>query len=199
MKMKQSRKAKTEMQRAKDLKAKQREELLRALKARFEKNMNRHKGLEWAKVQAKLEANPEKLWSLNEMERTSGEPDVVGYDKRTGEYIFYDCAAESPTGRRSVCYDGEALESRKEHKPKNSAMDMAAAMGIELLTEEQYRELQQLGNFDTKTSSWVKTPSDIRKLGGALFCDRRYDHVFLSHNGAESYYAARGFRGSLRV
>jgi hypothetical protein len=197
--MKQSRKAKTEMQRAKDLKAKQREELLRALKARFEKNMNRHKGLEWVKVQAKLEANPEKLWSLNEMERTGGEPDVVGYDKKTGEYIFYDCSAESPTGRRSVCYDGEALESRKEHKPKNSAMDMAAAMGIELLTEEQYRELQQLGNFDTKTSSWVKTPSDIRKLGGALFCDRRYDHVFLSHNGAESYYAARGFRGSLRV
>jgi uncharacterized protein DUF4256 len=197
--MKQSRKAKTEMQRAKTLKAKQREELLRALKARFEKNMNRHKGLEWAKVQAKLVANPEKLWSLNEMERTGGEPDVVAYDKKTGEYIFYDCSAESPTGRRSICYDGEALESRKEHKPKNSAMDMAAAMGIELLTEEQYRELQQLGNFDTKTSSWVKTPSDIRKLGGALFCDRRYDHVFLSHNGAESYYAARGFRGSLTV
>ncbi|HWO03092.1 MAG TPA: DUF4256 domain-containing protein [Blastocatellia bacterium] len=197
--MKQIRKAKTEMQRAKDLKAKQREELLGALKARFEKNMNRHKGLEWAKVQAKLEATHEKLWSLNEMERTGGEPDVVGYDKKTGEYIFYDCSAESPTGRRSVCYDGEALESRKENKPKTSAMDMAAAMGIELLTEEQYRELQQLGNFDTKTSSWVKTPSEIRKLGGALFCDRRYDHVFLYHNGAESYYAARGFRGSLRV
>jgi hypothetical protein len=193
------RKAKTEMQRAKDMKAKQREELLRALKARFEKNTNRHKGLEWGKVQAKLEANAEKQWSLNEMERTGGEPDVVGYDKKTGEYIFYDCSAESPTGRRSVCYDGKALESRKEHKPKNSAMGMAAAMGIELLTEEQYRELQQLGNFDTKTSSWVKTPSDIRKLGGALYCDRRYDHVFLSHNGAESYYAARGFRGSLRV
>ena len=197
--MKQIRKAKTEMQRAKDLKAKQREELLGALKARFEKNMNRHKGLEWAKVQAKLEATHEKLWSLNEMERTGGEPDVVGYDKKTGEYIFYDCSAESPTGRRSVCYDGEALESRKENKPKTSAMDMAAAMGIELLTEEQYRELQQLGNFDTKTSSWVKTPSEIRKLGGALFCDRRYDHVFLYHNGAESYYAARGFRGSLSV
>ncbi|HSE90308.1 MAG TPA: DUF4256 domain-containing protein [Candidatus Binatia bacterium] len=187
------------MQRAKELKVKQREEILRTLKARFEKNMNRHKGLEWARVQAKLEANPEKLWSLNEMERTGGEPDVVGYDKKTGEYIFYDCSAESPTGRRSVCYDGEALKSRKEHKPKNSAMDMAAAMGVEILTEEQYRELQQLGNFDTKTSSWVKTPSDIRKLGGAVCCDRRYDHVFLSHNGAQSYYAARGFRGSLRV
>ena len=197
--MKQSRNAKTEMQKAKDMKAKQREELLRALKARFEKNMNRHKGLEWAKVQAKLEANAEKLWSLNEMERTGGEPDVVGYDKKTGEYIFYDCSAESPKGRRSVCYDREALESRKEFKPKDSAMDMAAAMGIELLTEEQYRELQKLGNFDTKTSSWVKTPSAIRKLGGALFCDRRYDHVFVYHNGAESYYAARGFRGLLRV
>ena len=177
----------------------QREELLRALKARFEKHMNRHRGLAWAKIEAKLEANIEKLWSLNEMERTGGEPDVVGHDKKTGEYIFYDCSPESPTGRRSVCYDGEALESRKEHKPKNSAMDMAAAIGIELLTEEQYRELQKLGNFDTKTSSWVKTPSDIRKLGGALYCDRRYDHVFLSHNGAESYYAARGFRGWLRV
>ena len=159
----------------KELSPEQREELLRALKARFEKNMNRHKGLEWAKVQAKLEANPEKLWSLNEMERTGGEPDVVGHDKKTGEYIFYDCSAESPKGRRSVCYDREALESRKEHKPENNAMDMAAAMGIELLTEEQYRELQKLGNFDTKTSSWVKTPSDIRKLGGAIFCDRRYD------------------------
>jgi hypothetical protein len=183
----------------KELSPEQREELLRALKARFEKNMNRHKGLAWAKVRAKLEANTEKLWSLNEMERSGGEPDVAGHDKKTGEYIFYDCSAESPTGRRSFCYDGEALESRKEQKPKNSAMDMAAAIGIEILTEEQYRELQQLGNFDKKTSSWVKTPSDIRKLGGALFCDRRYDHVFLYHNGAESYYAARGFRGSLRV
>ncbi len=181
------------------MKAQQREELLSALKARFEKNMNRHKGLEWAKVQARLEANPEKLRSLHEMERTGGEPDVVGHDKETGEYIFYDCSAESPKGRRSVCYDREALESRKEHKPESNAIDMAAAMGIELLTEEQYRELQKLGNFDTKTSSWVKTPSDIRKLGGALFCDRRYGHVFLYHNGAESYYAARGFRGSLRV
>ena len=161
--------------------------------------MNRHKGLEWAKVQAKLEANAEKLWSLNEMESTGGEPDVVGHDKKTGEYIFFDCSAESPKGRRSICYDREALEARKEHKPKNSAMDMAAAMGIELLTEEQYRELQKLGNFDMKTSSWVKTPPEIRKLGGALFCDRRYDHVFLYHNGAESYYAARAFRGSLRV
>jgi hypothetical protein len=184
---------------AKDMKAQQREELLSALKARFEKNMNRHKGLEWAKVQARLEANPEKLRSLNEMERTGGEPDVVGHDKETGEYIFYDCSAESPKGRRSVCYDREALESRKEHKPENNAIDMAAAMGVELLSEEQYRELQKLGNFDTKTSSWVKTPSDIRKLGGALFCDRRYGHVFLYHNGADSYYAARGFRGSLRV
>ena len=197
--MKQSRKAKTEMQRAKDMKAKQQEELLRALKARFEKNMNRHKGLEWAKVQAKLEANPEKLWSLNEMEKTGGDPDVVGYDKKTGEYVFYDCSAESPKGRRSVCYDREALESRKKHKPKDNAIDMAAAMGIELLTEEQYRELQKLGNFDTKTSSWVKTPANIRKLGGAIFCDRRYDTVFVYHNGAESYYAARGFRGSLRA
>jgi Protein of unknown function (DUF4256) len=175
------------------------EELLRALKARFEKNMNRHKGLEWAKVQAKLEVNAEKLWSLNEMERTGGEPDVVGHDKKTGEYIFYDCSAESPKGRRSVCYDREALESRKEHKPEDSAIDMAAAMGIELLTEEQYRELQKLGNFDTKTSSWVKTSFDIRKLDGALFCDRRYNTVFVYHNGAESYYAARAFRGSLRV
>jgi hypothetical protein len=177
----------------------QREELLSALKARFEKNMNRHKGLEWAKVQAKLEARTEKLWSLNEMERTGGEPDVVGHDKKTGKYIFYDCSAESPKGRRSFCYDRDALEARKEHKPKNNAMDLAAAMGVELLTEEQYRELQKLGKFDTKTSSWVKTPFEIRKLGGALFCDRRYDHVFVYHNGAESYYAARGFRGSLSV
>jgi hypothetical protein len=177
----------------------QHEELLKALKARFEKNKNRHKGIEWAKVQARLEANPEKLWSLNEMEETGGEPDVVGYDKKTGEYIFYDCSAESPKGRRSVCYDHEALESRKEHKPENSAIEMAADMGIELLTEEQYRQLQELGNFDTKTSSWIKTPSEIRKLGGALFCDRRYDTVFLYHNGAESYYAARGFRGLLSV
>src|ERR1700674_511517 len=183
----------------KDLSPEQRKELLGALKARFEKNMNRHKGLEWAKVQAKLEANAEKLWSLSEMERTGGEPDVVGNDKKTGEYIFYDCSAESPNDRRSFCYDGEALASRKENKPKNSAVDMAAAMGIEILSEEQYRELQKLGNFDTKTSSWIKTPSDIRKLGGALFCDCRYDTVFVYHNGAESYYAARAFRGSLRV
>jgi hypothetical protein len=182
-----------------NLSREQRKELLGVLKARFEKNMNRHKGLEWAKVQAKLEGNTEKLWSLNEMERTGGEPDVVGHDKEMSEYIFYDCSAESPKGRRSVCYDREALESRREHKPEDSANDMAAAMGIELLTEEQYRELQNLGNFDTKTSSWVKTPSDIRKLGGALFCDRRYDTVFVYHNGAESYYAARGFRGSLKV
>ena len=183
----------------KKLSLEQREALLRALKARFEKNMNRHKGLEWARVQAKLEVNAEKLWSLNEMERTGGEPDVVGHDKKTGEYIFYDCSAETPKGRRSVCYDREGQESRKEHKPENNAIDMAAAMGIELLTEEQYRELQKLGEFDTKTSSWVKTPSDIRKLGGAVFCDRRYDTVFVYHNGAESYYAARAFRGSLRV
>jgi Protein of unknown function (DUF4256) len=183
----------------KELSPEQREELLRALKARFENNMNRHEGLEWAKVKAKLEANTEKLWSLSEMEITGGEPDVVGHDKKTGEYIFFDCSPESPKGRRSVCYDREALDSRKEAKPKNSAMDAAAAMGIELLTEEQYRELQKLGNFDTKTSSWVKTPFDIRKLGGALFCDRRYDTVFVYHNGAESYYAARAFRGSLRV
>ena len=176
-----------------------REELLRALKARFEKNMNRHRGLEWAQVQAKLEANAEKLWSLNEMERTGGEPDVVDNDKKTGEYIFYDCSAESPKGRRSLCYDREALVSRKENKPKDNAIDMAAAMDIELLTEEQYRELQKIGKFDTKTSSWVKTPSNIRKLGGALFCDRRYDTVFAYHNGAESYYAARGFRGWLKV
>ena len=173
--------------------------LTNALKARFEKNMNRHQGLQWAKVQARLEANPEKLWSLHEMETTGGEPDVIGHDKGTGEYIFYDCSAESPKGRRSVCYDREALEARKENKPKDSAVNMATAMGIELLTEEQYRELQRLGEFDTKTSSWVKTPSEIRKLDGALFCDRRFDHVFLYHNGAESYYAARGFRGSLRV
>ena len=177
----------------------QRGELLKTLRARFEKNMNRHKGLEWTKVQAKLEANPEKLYSLNEMEITEGEPDVVGYDKKTGEYIFYDCSAESPKGRRSICYDHEALEKRKEHKPENSAIEMAADMGIELLTEEEYRELQQLGKFDTKTSSWIKTPADIRKLGGALFCDRRYNTVFIYHNGADSYYAARGFRGSLRV
>lgn len=187
------------MQKAKEMKSKQREELITALKTRFEKNMNRHKGLEWANVQAKLEANSEKLSSLNEMEQTGGEPDVVGYDKKTGEYIFYDCSAESPKGRRSVCYDGEALKSRKEHKPKNSAMEMAADMGIELLSEAQYRQLQNLGEFDLKTSSWVQTPSDIRKRGGALYCDRRYDHVFVYHNGAESYYAARGFRGSLRV
>ena len=183
----------------KELSPGQREELLRLLKARFEKNMNRHQGLEWAQIQAKLQANVEKLWSLHEMERTGGEPDAVGHDKKTGEYIFYDCSAESPKGRRSLCYDREALESRKEHKPEGNAVDRAAAMGIELLTEEQYRELQKLGNFDTKTSTWVKTPSGIRKLGGALFCDRRYDTVFLYHNGAESYYAARGFRGSLRV
>ena len=197
--MKQSREAKTEMQRAQDMKAKQREELLKTLKGRFEKSMNRHKGLEWAEVQAKLEANTEKLWSLNEMESTGGEPDVVGHDKKTGEYIFYDCSAESPKGRRSICYDRKAVESREEHKPKNSAIDMAAAMGIELLTEEQYRELQKLGNFDTKTSSWIITPADIRKLGGALFADYRYGNVFVYHNGAESYYAARGFRGSVRI
>ena len=177
----------------------QQKELFSSLKARFEKNMNRHKGIEWAKVQAKLEANPEKLWSLNEMERTDGEPDVVDYDKKTGEYIFYDCSAESPKDRRSLCYDRDALNSRKEAKPKDSAVNMAAAMGIELLSEEQYRELQQLGEFDTKTSSWIITPPAIRKLGGALFCDRRYNHVFTYHNGAESYYAARGFRGSLRI
>jgi hypothetical protein len=187
------------MQKPKDMKAKQREELLGVLKTRFERNMNRHTGLEWAKVQAKLEADSEKLWSLQEMERTGGEPDVIGHDKKTGEYTFCDCSAESPKGRRSVCYDREALEARKEHKPADSAVGMAAAMGIELLNEEQYRELQQLGNFDTKTSSWVKTPSDIRKLGGAIFGDYRYGKVFVYHNGAESYYAARGFRGSLRV
>jgi len=183
----------------KELSPEQREELLRALKARFEKNMNCHKDLKWAEVQAKLEANTEKLWSLNEMERTGGEPDVVGYDKKTGEYIFYDCSAESPKGRRNICYDHEALESRKEFKPEDNAIDMTDAMGIEILTEEQYRELQKLGNFDTKTSSWLKTPSEIRKLGGAIFADRRYDHVFVYHNGASSYYDVRGFRGSLRV
>ena len=187
------------MPKAKQLNAKQREDLLETLKARFEKNMTRHKGLEWAKVQARLEAKPAKLWSLGEMERTGGEPDVVGHDRKTGEYTFCDCSAQSPKGRRSICYDREAQEGRKEHPPKNNALDMAAAMGIELLTEEQYRALQELGAFDTTTSSWVSTPSDIRALGGALFCDRRYDTVFLYHNGAESYYAARGFRGSLRV
>jgi hypothetical protein len=177
----------------------EREELFLTLRARFEKNMSRHKGLEWSKVQVKLEANAEKLWSLNEMEITGGEPDVVGHDKKTGEYIFYDCCVESPKGRRSVCYDHEALESRKEHKPENSALGMADDMGIEILSEEQYRELQKLGKFDTKTSSWIKTPGDIRKLGGAIFADWRYGHVFVYHNGAESYYAARAFRGSLRV
>ena len=182
-----------------NLPAEEREKLLSTLKARFEKNKNRHSTLEWAKVQAKLEARPEKLWSLSEMELTEGEPDVVGYDKATDEYIFFDCSAESPKGRRSICYDHEALEARKENKPKNSAMEMAADMGIELLTEEQYRELQQLGKFDTKTSSWIATTVEIRKLGGALYCDRRYDHVFLYHNGADSYYGVRGFRGSLRV
>jgi len=182
-----------------ELSPKQGKELLKTLRVRFEKNMNRHKDLEWSKIQAKLEANPEKLSSLNAMESTGGEPDVIGYDTETGEYIFYDCSAESPKGRRSLCYDREALESRKEHKPENNAIDMAAAMGIELLTEEQYRELQELGSFDLKTSSWVKTPADIRKLGGAIFCDCRYDTVFVYHNGAESYYAARGFRGSLGV
>ena len=175
------------------------EELLRTLKTRFEKNMNRHEGLEWAKIQVKLQTDNEKLWSLSEMERTGGEPDVVSYDKKTGEYIFYDCSEESPRGRRSVCYDREALESRKEHKPENNAMDLAAYIGIDLLTEAQYRELQKLGNFDMKTSSWVKTPSDIRKLGGALFADFRYGNVFVYHNGAESYYSARGFRCLLRV
>jgi hypothetical protein len=183
----------------KELTREQREQLLRALKARFEKNMDRHQGLEWARVQARLDANAEKLWSLSEMEQTGGEPDVVDHNKKTGEYIFYDCSAESPKDRRSFCYDREALQSRKENKPKDNAVDAAAAMGIELLTEEQYRMLQNLGEFDTKTSSWVKTPSDIRNLGGALFCDRRFDTVFVYHNGAESYYAARAFRGLLRV
>jgi hypothetical protein len=183
----------------KELSPKQSEELLKVLKTRFEKNMTRHKSLEWAGVQVRLEAKTEKLWSLNEMELTGGEPDVVGYDNKTGEYIFNDCSPESPKGRRSFCYDREALDSRKEHKPENNAVDMATAMGIELLTEEQYRDLQKLGNFDTKTSSWVKTPGEIRKLGGAIFCDRRYNHIFVYHNGAESYYGVRGFRGSLRV
>jgi hypothetical protein len=183
----------------KSLPLEQRQELLNTLKARFEQNMNRHPGLEWAKVQARLESSPEKLWSLNEMERSGGEPDLVAYDQATGEYIFYDCSAESPKNRRNLCYDRQAWQSRKENKPENNALDIAAAMGIEILTEEQYRELQKLGEFDTKTSSWVKTPPDIRKLGGALFCDRRYNTVFVYHNGAESYYAARGFRGSLRV
>jgi hypothetical protein len=181
------------------LSKKQCEEVVHALKARFEKNMNRHQGLAWARVQARLEGNADKLWSLHEMERTGGEPDVVGHDKKTGEYIFYDCSAESPKGRRSLCYDREALDSRKENKPKDNALAMAAAMGVELLAEEQYRELQKLGEFDTKTSSWIKTPSAIRKLGGALFCDRRFEMVFVYHNGADSYFAARGFRGWLRV
>ena len=183
----------------KPLSPKQRDELIKALKARFEKHLNRHKGLEWAKVQSRLEANAEKLWSLNEMESTGGEPDVVGQDKKSGEYIFFDCSAETPKGRVSVCYDREGLESRKEHRPKNTAMDLAAAMGIELLTEEQYLELQRLGDFDTKTSSWVRTPADIRKLGGALYCDRRYGRIFVGHNGAQSYYSGRAFRGSLKV
>jgi len=183
----------------KELSPRERDELLKALKARFEKNMNRHHGLEWPKVQAKLEANAAKLWSLHEMEKTGGEPDVVGHDKKTGEYIFFDCSPESPKGRASVCYDREGLESRKEHKPKNNAIDMAAAIGIELLTEEQYRELQKLGDFDTKTSSWVKTPVEMRKLGGALFGDRRFGRVFFYHNGAQSYYSGRGFRGWLGV
>jgi hypothetical protein len=181
------------------LSAEERDELLKTLKTRFEKNENRHKGLEWVKVQTKLEGNPEKMWSLDQMEITGGEPDVVGHDKKTGEFIFYDCSAESPKGRRSICYDHEALESRKEHKPEDSAIGMAADIGIDILTEEQYRDLQKLGEFDLKTSSWVKTTSDIRKLGGAVFCDRRYNTVFFYHNGAESYYAARGFRGSLKV
>jgi hypothetical protein len=183
----------------KALSPEQREGLISALKARFEKNKNRHQGLQWAKVEAKLQANPDKLWSLYEMERTGGEPDVVDQDRKTAEYIFFDCSAESPPGRRSVCYDREGLESRKEHKPEENATDLAAAMGIELLTEQEYRQLQTLGEFDAKTSSWVKTPAEIRKLGGALFCDRRYGHVFVYHNGAQSYYAARAFRGSLRV
>jgi hypothetical protein len=187
------------MKNRKELSTEQREELIKTLKVRFEKNKSRHTGLEWTNVQSKLEANADKLWSLGEMERTGGEPDVIAYDNKTDEYIFYDCSAETPKGRRSVCYDREALESRKEYKPENNAIDMAASMGIELLTEAQYRELQTFGKFDTKTSSWVKTPAEIRKLGGAIFCDRRYDHVFTYHNGAESYYAVRGFRGLLRV
>jgi hypothetical protein len=184
---------------SKELSAKRREELLRTLKSRFEKNINRHQGLEWANVLTRLKADPEKLWSLSEMERTGGEPDVVGQDKKTGQYIFWDCSAETPKDRTSVCYDREGWESRKEHRPKTTAMDMATAMGIELLTEEEYLALQKFGDFDTKTSSWVKTPSDIRKLGGALYCDRRYGRVFVGHNGAQSYYAARGFRGSFRI
>ena len=187
------------MENKKDLSSGQCEELIRTLKVRFEKNMNRHSDLEWANIQAKLETSSEKLWSLYEMERTGGEPDVVGHKEKTGEYIFQDCSAETPKGRRSICYDREALDSRKEHKPENNALELAASMGIELLTEEQYRELQLLGNFDTKTSSWVKTPAEIRKLGGAIFCDRRYSQVFVYHNGADSYYGVRGFRGSLRV
>ena len=187
------------MKNKKQLSANQAEALLKVLETRFEKHMNRHKGIKWEEVKAKLEANPDKLWSLDAMEETGGEPDVVGFDKKTGEYIFYDCSAESPKGRRSLCYDQEALESRKQHKPADSAVNVAASMGIELLTEEQYRNLQQLGEFDTKTSSWIKTPAEIRKLGGAIFCDRRYNTVFLYHNGAESYYAARGFRGVLKV
>ena len=183
----------------KELSPKQREELLKTLKARFEKNLNRHKGLEWAKVQAKLDADAGKLWSLNEMERTGGEPDVVGQVKKSGEFVFFDCSAQSPNGRTSLCYDREALDSRKQYKPKSSAMDMAAVMGVELLTEEQYLELQKLGEFDTKSSSWVKTPAEMRKLGGALFGDRRFGRVFFYHNGAESYYSGRGFRGSLKV
>jgi len=182
-----------------ELSPKQREELLKVLKERFEKNLNRHQGLEWVKVGARLEANSEKLWSLNEMERTGGEPDVVGHDKKTGECVFYDCSAQSPKGRTSLCYDREALDARKEHKPKNNVMDMAAAMGIEVLNEEEYRELQKLGEFDTKSSSWLKAPVEMRKLGGALFGDRRFGRVFFYHNGAESYYSGRGFRGSLRV
>lgn len=183
----------------KELATKQAEALLKILAARFKQNMDRHKGLDWTKVEEKLKAHPAKLWSLNEMEETGGEPDLVGYDKKSGEYLFYDCSAESPKGRRSFCYDREALDARKEHKPKNNAVDMAAAMGVDLLTEEQYRQLQELGKFDTKTSSWVQTPAPIRKLGGAVFCDRRYNTVFLYHNGAESYYAARGFRAVLKV
>ena len=183
----------------KELSPKQRDELLGTMKARFEKNMGRHKALEWAKVEARLEANPDKLWSLNEMERTGGKPDVIGHDKKTGEYIFFDCSEQTPEDRCSLCYDREALDTRKEHKPRSSVMDMAAAMGIEVLTEEQYFELQKLGEFDTKRSSWIKTPADIRKLGGALYCDRRYGRVFVGHNGADSYYSGRGFRGCLRV